>query len=226
MGQMASDAGHSRLSVATSLVTSFQLGKGGLPCPQAVLWKVLPACFFLNSIAFHHGGWGGLRWVVNYLQHSYLVIHFMLETTWVSHVVYCPSCSQSCFPVLMLQFSVVASSHCCRGKSVWEHPKAPLMAKHQLYFSFMGSSFPNHSHTILGSLATFLSPRCIWKRFSAFLFYLSQNLFFFLEVAKFHLLVFMSFIFTWLQLLLFDSCLFKSYAVRCKPALLFLLGNT
>lgn len=32
------------------------------------------------------------RWAVNNLQHSYLFIHFMLETTWVSHVVCCPSC--------------------------------------------------------------------------------------------------------------------------------------
>lgn len=55
------------LSVATSHATSSQPAQGGLPCPQAVLWKVLPACFFPNPTAFHHRG---LRWVVNYLQHS------------------------------------------------------------------------------------------------------------------------------------------------------------
>lgn len=32
-----------------------------------------------------------------------------------------------------------------RKKSpVWQHPKAPLQAKHQLYFSFMALSFPRH----------------------------------------------------------------------------------
>lgn len=35
---------------------------------------------------------GMSRWAVNNLQHSYLFIHFVLETTWVLHVVCCSSC--------------------------------------------------------------------------------------------------------------------------------------
>lgn len=68
---VTSDAGHSHLSVATS----FQPGKDGLPCPQAALKKVLPACFFLNSIPFHHGEGGGGVEVRDELLAAQLPVH-------------------------------------------------------------------------------------------------------------------------------------------------------
>lgn len=114
-----------------------------LPGPRTALWKVLPARFFLNPIAFHHGK--GLRWVVNYLQHSYLFLHFMLKTTSVWYVVCCPSCHRHVLKSWCFSFQWWLHLIAAKEKSpVWQHPKAPLQAKHQLYFSFMALSFPRH----------------------------------------------------------------------------------
>lgn len=75
-----------------------------LSCPQPChvfsawrVWSILRQFFerFCQSVF----SWipllfitGMSRWAVNNLQHSYLFIHFVLETTWVLHVVCCPSC--------------------------------------------------------------------------------------------------------------------------------------
>lgn len=135
-----------------------------------------------------------------------------------------PFMSQTRSQVLMLQFSVAASSHCCQGKiSCLATPQSSSAGKTSTLLFIHGLKLPTASY---GFLAGFLSPRCIWKRFSFFFLFLSQNLLFW-GVIKFHLLLFMSFsfIFIWLQLLLFDSYLFKSYAIKYNPALLFLLGT-
>lgn len=92
-----------------ALATSFQAGEGGLPCPQAVLWKVLPACFFPKFHCFSLWGGSGELLAAQLPVHSFHAgAHLSLACGLL------PFMSQTCSQVLMLQFSVVASSYCCR----------------------------------------------------------------------------------------------------------------
>lgn len=156
---MASDAGPSHLlSVATSLATSFQPGQGQFSSQsQDSSLKGLASPFFPKSHCF--SSWEGVEVSGELLAAQLPVPPFHAEDHLSLVRGLLPFMSQTRSQVLMLQFSVAASSHCCQGKiSCLATPQSSSAGKTSTLLFIHGLKLPTASY---GFLAGFLSPRCI-----------------------------------------------------------------